>query len=321
MPYPTNQPAWQQQELNNLANQGLLSGINPLVLSGILANESGFENAGAGINSSGYGGFYGLGQNSTYSYGGQSFTESPGILNDPGLSSFDQQSEAAAAEVASLLQSNNGNLQAALAQYTGGGPTNGDYELAMQYLNGAGWQMPQKGSGELVVTGTGGAPPGGGTYAAGGIAGTGAPAAGVAGTAANLAAFGGGLNPANWPGELINALKPWVARILLVIVALILLKVGLDHLMDTDKSPAGIIVDSIPTPKGATKTVKAPGAQRSQTDNAEGEEESSTEEESEHEEEEPAHEESSSHEEGDKGAEGEEGEEAADEAPEAAAAA
>lgn len=313
MGYPTSQPAWEQQELNKLSSQGLLSGINPLVLAGIAGNESGYENAGAGINSEGYGGFYGLGSHSTYSYGGQSFTESPSILSDPGVSSFDQQSEAAAAEVASLLASNNGNLQAALAQYTGGGPTNGDYELAMQDLAGAGWGSPQAGSGELVVTGGGAGAPAGGTYAAGGIAGTGAPAGG---TTAQQAAFGGSLNPANWPSEAISALKPWIARIVLVIVALILLKVGLDHLLDTDKSPAGIIVDAIPTPKGATKTVSAPGTQRTQTTDSDGEE-SSTEEESDHEEEESTHE--GEDEEKGEGAEG--AEEAGEEAPEAAAAA
>lgn len=242
--YPSGMPAWQQQELNRLSQQGLLSGINPLVLAGIGANESGWEVQGSGINSSGYGGFYGLGQNSTYSFGGQSFTETPSLLMDPGVQSFDQQSEAAAAEVASLMQSS-GSLQNALAAYTGGGPTNGDYVLATQYLGG---ESPTLSGTSYPLTGGGGA----------------APAGGSGGTTATTAAFGGSLNPANWPGEVVNALKPWVARILLVIVALILLKVGLDHLMDTDKTPAGIIVDSVPS-GGGSKGMQGPGAQQGQS--------------------------------------------------------
>ena len=133
--YPPSQPAWQQDQLNQLSNQGMLSGINPLVLAGIAQNESGFENAGAGINSSGYGGFYGLGQHSTYSFGGSSYTETPTLLMDSSMASFDQQSEASAAEVASLLQKT-GSLQAALAAYTGGVPNNGDYTLAVRNLGG-----------------------------------------------------------------------------------------------------------------------------------------------------------------------------------------
>lgn len=237
MPYPSGQPAWQQQELDRLSAAGLLSGINPLVLSGIGQNESGWEVAGPGINSSGYGGFYGLGQNSSYSFGSSSFTESPGILMDPGVSSFDQQSEAAAAEVAHLMQGS-GSLQGALAEYTGGGPTNGDYTLAVQYLAG---ESPTLSGASYPVTGGGGAAPAGGAT-----------------PTATTAAFGGSLNPANWPGELINAIKPWTARIILVIVALLLLKVGLDHLMDTDNTPAGIIASSVPS-GGASKSVSAPG--------------------------------------------------------------
>lgn len=245
MGYPSSQPGWQQQELNSLSAQGLLSGVNPLVLSGIGQNESGFEAAGAGINSSGYGGYYGLGQNSTYGFGGKSFTETPALLLSNSQGSFDQQSEAAAAEVASLMASSGGSLQAALAKYTGGGPNNGDYTLVMGDLAGA---APLSGGASTVTGGAGAAPSGGGT----------APAN------ATTTAIGGSLNPANWPNELIGAIKPWVARILLIIVALILLKVGMDKLLDTDSSPATIITEAPQSvgaaPSAASKGMQGPGA-------------------------------------------------------------
>lgn len=60
---------------------------------------------------------------------------------------------------------------------------------------------------------------------------------------ASTAAFGGPLNPANWTSEAIDALKPWVGRIVLVIVALILLKVGIEKLFDTDSTPLQIAAE------------------------------------------------------------------------------
>lgn len=245
MGYPSSQPAWQQQQLNQLSAQGLLSGVNPLVLSGIEQNESGFENAGAGINSSGYGGYYGLGENSTYGFGGHSFTESPALLDSNSQAAYIQQSEAAAAEVASLLQSQ-GSLQSALAKYTGGGPTNGDYTLAVQDLGGA---SPTLSGTSYPVTGGGGSAPAGGS---------------VQPATATTTALGGSLNPANWPGEVVSTFGPYVARALLIIVALILLKVGFDKLLDTGSSPGNIVVDSVPTPS-PSKSVSAPGTGQPQS--------------------------------------------------------
>lgn len=46
--------------LDNLANQNKLSGVTPAWLESIAQGESGFEVKGAGVNSSGYGGYFGL---------------------------------------------------------------------------------------------------------------------------------------------------------------------------------------------------------------------------------------------------------------------
>lgn len=180
--YPSSQPAWQQSELNRLAAAGQLSGVNPLVLAGIEQGESGFENAGAGINSSGYGGYFGLGQHSTYSFGGQSFTETPQILGTNSVASFDQQAQATGAEVARELQAYGGNLYGALV--TSGAFYAGDYNAAESYLGGA---SPMSGKSSSV------------TGSAQGVAQN-------AGASANLAGFpGGSLDPLNWPGEIGSA--------------------------------------------------------------------------------------------------------------------
>lgn len=236
MGYPSGEPAWQQTELNNLSAAGKLSGINPLVIAGIAGGESGYENAGAGINSSGYGGFFGLGQNSTYSFGGQSFTETPGILSDPSQASFDQQAQAAAAALASYM-ADTGSLQGGLAKYTGGGPNNIDYQLATQNL---GSDSPTLSGTSYPLTGGGGGAPVNSTLDA-------ASGAGAQATTTGLSILGSVVP------------KGMVARGLLVIVGLILLKVGLDHLLDTNSSPASIIVDSLPS-GGGGKGMQGPGA-------------------------------------------------------------
>jgi hypothetical protein len=158
MGFPSGEPAWQVTDLQQLAAANQLFGINPLVLAGVAGNESGYEVKGAGINSEGYGGFFGLGQNSSYSYGGSSFQDTAAELSDPGSSSFELQAQTAAAEIAHLLAGSGGNLQSALASYTGGGPDNGDYELAIQFLAGAAPAGPNStiGTNQVGEAGTGG---------------------------------------------------------------------------------------------------------------------------------------------------------------------
>ena len=137
MGYPKEEPTWQTQQLDSLAAQNKLFGVNPLVLAGIASGESGYEVRGPGINSSGYGGFFGLGQHSSYSFGGSTFQDTPAELMDPGSASFALQAQTAAAEVAHLLSGSGGNLQKALASYTGGGPDNIDYRQAISFLGSA----------------------------------------------------------------------------------------------------------------------------------------------------------------------------------------
>lgn len=246
MGYPSSEPAWQQTELNNLSAAGKLSGLSPLVLSGIAENESGYENKGAGINSSGYGGYFGLGQNSSYSFGGQSFTETPSLLESNSQPAFDQQAEAAAAALASYIQET-GSLQAGLAKYTGGGPTNGDYEDAVSILGGT---SPSLSGQSFPVTGGGGAAPAGGLS--------------TAATNATTASLGGSLNPTNWAQDAITTFKPYLGRAIMILVALILLKVGVDKLLDTDSTPLDIAAQSPQSlgggGGGASKGMSGPGA-------------------------------------------------------------
>lgn len=139
-PWPSGMPPWESAELTKLSAAGQLSGVNPLVLAGIGQNESGWEVKGAGINSSGYGGYYGLGQNSKYSYGGQSIQITPAIDSTNSLASFDVQSEAAALEVRSLLSTYGGDLNKALSAYVSGGPNdlgNQDYQDVISALGQA----------------------------------------------------------------------------------------------------------------------------------------------------------------------------------------
>ena len=67
-------PGWENQQLNQLYQSGQLYGVDPQILAGIDQAES--SGQGGSINPQGYGGFFGLGANSTYP-GGQS---SPGLL-------------------------------------------------------------------------------------------------------------------------------------------------------------------------------------------------------------------------------------------------
>jgi hypothetical protein len=137
MPWPSGMPPWEETELTKLSAAGSLAGLNPLVLAGIGQNESGWEVKGAGINAEGYGGYYGLGEHSTYSYQGQSITITPSIDDTNSLASFDTQSEAAALEVQSLLAGTGGDLDKALSEYVSGGPNdlgNADYTDAAAAL-------------------------------------------------------------------------------------------------------------------------------------------------------------------------------------------
>lgn len=90
-------PSWEIQSLDTLSAQGQLSGIDPNVLAVMSQEESGGEVAGAGINSSGYGGYFGLGAGKQYPGGAISSAEME--QNSP--SSFVDQAKVAASAFAS----------------------------------------------------------------------------------------------------------------------------------------------------------------------------------------------------------------------------
>ncbi len=110
-----NIPSWEVQQLNALSGSNNLYGVNPMILAGIdQAESSGF---GGSINPQGYGGWFGLGQTSSYP-GGQS---TPGLLQGTGQAAFDTQAELSASDFASLLKQYGGNTYLAEHAYQYGG--------------------------------------------------------------------------------------------------------------------------------------------------------------------------------------------------------
>lgn len=107
-------PTWETQQLDQLAAADLLSGVSPVYLSLIDQAES--SGSGGGINSSGYGGFFGLGAGSSYPAG----TPTPALLSDPSLESFDAQAVIAASSFAQGLSKTGGNAIAAEGIYQTG---------------------------------------------------------------------------------------------------------------------------------------------------------------------------------------------------------
>jgi hypothetical protein len=127
-------PAAQASALQALAAQGKLSGVNPVALEVIDKEESGGE--GGGINPEGYGGFFGLGESSTYPGG----TTSPSLLRDTSSSGFDTQAEIAASAFAAYLTQASGDPVNAEQIYQTGqpisasNPEGGGAKLMAQYL-------------------------------------------------------------------------------------------------------------------------------------------------------------------------------------------
>lgn len=125
LPAKANIPAWQNQMLNSLAQQGQLSGVPPQVLASIVQAES--SGKGGGINSAGYGGYFGLSPNTAY--GPTKLSVSNATLQSTTPQAFAQQAIVAAAAFANLLHNAKGNVYAAEAAYQTGsysaGVTNG----------------------------------------------------------------------------------------------------------------------------------------------------------------------------------------------------
>lgn len=111
-------PSWEIQSLDQLAAQGQLSGIDPNVLAVMSQEESGGEVAGAGINSSGYGGYFGLGAGKQYPGG----TISSAEMEQNSPQSFIDQAKVAASAFASYWT---GNVLTTEDVYQSGHPEGG----------------------------------------------------------------------------------------------------------------------------------------------------------------------------------------------------
>lgn len=127
-------PTWEQTDLDNLSSSGQLSGLDPVVLGVIDSAES--SGSGGGVNSEGYGGFFGLGESSEYPGG----TTTPALLESSTSQSFEEQAVIAASAFNEYLTEAGGNPINAEEIYQSGsasGPTEGS-KIMQEYLGGTG---------------------------------------------------------------------------------------------------------------------------------------------------------------------------------------
>jgi len=118
-------PAQQQNWLNQLSSSGQLSGIPPQYLAAMDWAES--NGMGGSVNSEGYGGFFGLASGTQYPNGSLRTAQ----LTGTDQASFNAQATTAAAELAKLIKSTDGNVYVAEQLYQGGS-TEG-YGVMQQY--------------------------------------------------------------------------------------------------------------------------------------------------------------------------------------------
>jgi hypothetical protein len=212
----SNLPAWQQLELVNLTQAGQLSGVDPNILAAMEQAEMNI-NLPPGVNSSGYGGYFGLGAGTSYP-GGHSVSSAQ--LTSATPSAYDAQAEAAAAEFASLLGSHGGNVYAAETAYQGG---SNEGVGVFQRLG-----IGSAATGYAVTQGTGG-----GTS-----------------TASTPSASGAG-----WPGGTVGLSTPWgkwslmststLTRAALMFVGAVLLLIALNAVAHakTSDGPITVVTD------------------------------------------------------------------------------
>lgn len=98
-------PQWQLDSLQSLANQNKLSGLDPKILQVLDLEESGGK--GGGINSVGYGGFFGLGGTAKGKYSPQASSDA--LLHDTSQAGFEQQAVIAAQQFTSYMRQTNGD--------------------------------------------------------------------------------------------------------------------------------------------------------------------------------------------------------------------
>lgn len=118
-PWPKNFDPQQQQQLIDLSNNGQLSGIPPQIIAYMQQAESGMGySAGGAINSAGYGGYFGLGNNKTYNAG----TATTAILHGTDPLSYAAQAIIAASAFAAYMIPAGGDYIAAENIYQTGQP-------------------------------------------------------------------------------------------------------------------------------------------------------------------------------------------------------
>ena len=213
-------PAWQQSELEQLSASGQLSGVDPQILAAIDQAES--SGQGGGLNSAGYGGWFGLAPNRAYPGGNMVSTAT---LTSTTPTAYAAQAQTAAAEFASLLKLEGGDPLRAESAYQQGpnAPYTGSGE-GVDVFRSLGIGGTQTGYAVTPATGGTGATLDSATTSAGG----GWPS----GDLTLVPGFAG------WPGIKIG--KSTLTRAGLMIVGLILLIIGL-HALTQGNAGAGPI--------------------------------------------------------------------------------
>lgn len=233
-----NIPAWQANALNQLSQQGSLSGVNPAALAAIDVAESGGK--GGGINSSGYGGYFGLGANRGYGSSGQSVTTSQ--LQGTTTAAFVAQAEAAAAAFRSYLDQANGNALRAETIYQNGPNTTGIYGEGVSVFQSLGLG-PNSGLSSGTVSGTGSsANPS-----------TGSSSSSSTTLTATQAGQPGSVTVLSTPLGNVNVPSAVITRGLILLVGVFLVYSGIKELFGSSASPSQIVVKGASSAKNDTK--------------------------------------------------------------------
>jgi hypothetical protein len=95
--WPAGIPAWQEQELTKLSAAGSLGTVPPQVLGAIDRFTSDYGDTGVGVNTTGYGGYFGEHANEAYPGG----TLSTATLHTPSPAAFAQEATIAASALGS----------------------------------------------------------------------------------------------------------------------------------------------------------------------------------------------------------------------------
>lgn len=227
-------PAWQATTLNRLSQQGLLSGVNPAVIGAIDQAESGGN--GGSINSSGYGGFFGLGANTHYGTSGMSVTTSQ--LQGTTVQAYAAQAQTAAAAYASYLQQANGNALRAETIYQQGGNSTGIGGEGVSVFQSLGLG-PNSGTANGTVTGTGNSS--GATSATNTLTSTSQPGA------------PGAVTIASTPIGNVNVPSQVIVRGAILFVGLFLVYAGIKALFMGGNGPTDIVVSGAKSAKEDAK--------------------------------------------------------------------